>query len=194
MSICEKHGLPYSVHEVSLPDLDAAKAWMIANQLGRRNLSPDLMVYYRGQQYNLQKQQGKRTDLTSRQSGEKFSNPAATLAAVHQVGKRTIERDGAYAEDIELLARHLGPEVRQLILGTHELTRRDVQTLAGLAQADPEMIEVLRDAVQSPEAPSVLQEVARAARCGICHRLLSDPASLSRGIGPVCAGHESARE
>src|SRR4029077_8966901 len=25
--------------------------------------------------------------------------------------------------------------------------------------------------------------------CGICHRPLSAPASVSRGIGPVCAGH-----
>ena len=41
--------------EVSLPDLDAAKAWMIANQLGRRNLTLDQMRYYRGKQYELHK-------------------------------------------------------------------------------------------------------------------------------------------
>ena len=53
--ICERHGLPYTTQALSLPDLDAAKAWMIANQLGRRNLSPDQMTYFRGEQYKLQK-------------------------------------------------------------------------------------------------------------------------------------------
>src|SRR5215471_17143535 len=33
LEICERHGLPTATHEVSLPDLDAAKAWVIANQL-----------------------------------------------------------------------------------------------------------------------------------------------------------------
>jgi hypothetical protein len=62
--ICERHGLDYRLQEFSLPDLHAAKAWMIANQLGRRNLSPDQMSYFRGKQYEMRKRQGKRTDLT----------------------------------------------------------------------------------------------------------------------------------
>jgi hypothetical protein len=109
-SICERHELRYTIQELTLPDMDAAKAWMIANQLGRRNLTPDQMAYYRGEQYNLQKRQGKRTDLTSRHNGEKFTSPAATLAAIHKVGERTIERDGAYTSAVETLAIVLGPE------------------------------------------------------------------------------------
>jgi hypothetical protein len=48
-AICTHHNLPYTTQELSLPDLDAAKAWMIDNQLGRRNLSPHQMSYYRGE-------------------------------------------------------------------------------------------------------------------------------------------------
>src|SRR4029453_7821456 len=54
-AICEQHGLDYRIQELSLPGLDAAKEWIIANQLGRRNLTPDQMSYYRGEQYNLKK-------------------------------------------------------------------------------------------------------------------------------------------
>src|SRR5262245_45035269 len=54
-AICERHSLDYRIQVVSLPDLDAAKAWMIANQLGRRNLSPHNIHYLRGKQYELQK-------------------------------------------------------------------------------------------------------------------------------------------
>jgi ParB-like chromosome segregation protein Spo0J len=32
-AICEKHGLPYTTIELPLPTLEAAKAWMIDNQL-----------------------------------------------------------------------------------------------------------------------------------------------------------------
>jgi hypothetical protein len=32
LAICKRHGLPYGVHEVSLPDLDAAKTWLISHQ------------------------------------------------------------------------------------------------------------------------------------------------------------------
>lgn len=37
--ICRKHKLPYRTHELALPDEEAAKLWMIENQLGRRNIS-----------------------------------------------------------------------------------------------------------------------------------------------------------
>lgn len=38
--ICEAHGLPYQVVEQSCADRNAAKVWIIRNQLGRRNLQP----------------------------------------------------------------------------------------------------------------------------------------------------------
>src|SRR5687768_14452452 len=56
LAICEAHGLAYQVAEIHLDDLDAAKEWMITNQLGRRNLPPNQTSYYRGKQYELQKQ------------------------------------------------------------------------------------------------------------------------------------------
>ena len=40
--ICERHGLAYSLQDISLPDLDAAKLWMVANQL-RSRLYPDVV-------------------------------------------------------------------------------------------------------------------------------------------------------
>jgi hypothetical protein len=75
--ICEQHGLDYRIQAVSLPDLDVAKAWIIANQLGRRNLTPEQISYFRGKQYEMQKRQGKRTDVTSDQNEQKFPTTAA---------------------------------------------------------------------------------------------------------------------
>ena len=38
--LCQKHGLPYETHYISLPDRQAALEWICKNQLGRRNLTP----------------------------------------------------------------------------------------------------------------------------------------------------------
>src|SRR5215813_1944670 len=51
LEICQRYGLPYTTQAISLPDLDAAKAWIIGNQLGRRNLTSEQMSYFRGKQY-----------------------------------------------------------------------------------------------------------------------------------------------
>ena len=83
LDLCDRHGLSYRIHEMSLPSLEAAKAWMIAHQLGRRNLTPEQMSYFRGEQYNLQKQQGKRTGLTSHHGDGRSQKTAQVLAAQH---------------------------------------------------------------------------------------------------------------
>lgn len=40
-AICDKHGVPYSVVYRSFANIEAVKAWMDLNQLGRRNLSKE---------------------------------------------------------------------------------------------------------------------------------------------------------
>jgi len=41
LAICRRHGIPYSVVYRSFSGIEAAKAWMDLNQLGRRNLSKE---------------------------------------------------------------------------------------------------------------------------------------------------------
>jgi biotin operon repressor len=190
LAICEAHGLEYRMDYVSLPDLDAAKQWMITHQLGRRNLTPEQMRYFRGEQYNLLKRQGKRTDLTFPQSEEKFSSTSSVLAAQHKVGHATIERDGAYADAVNAITHTVGVELRQALLARDvKLTQQDSKLLATLVAQSPETAQAVKDALQSDAPAPVIKAIVTAARCAICHRPLSNPASVSRGIGPVCAGH-----
>lgn len=58
------------------------------------------MSLLRGRRYNRVKRQGQRTDLTSRQSGEKST---ATLESQYGVNARTLTRDGAFASAVESL-------------------------------------------------------------------------------------------
>jgi hypothetical protein len=144
LDICTRHGLPYTTHEVSLPDLDAAKAWMIANQLGRRNLTADQASHLRGQQYKLQKKISRGGGdhrspdaIDQKVQSEPFDDTATRLAKEHKVSKSTIKRDAAYASAIDTLADALGPDVRQAILTRDtKITREGVTQLAELARLD----------------------------------------------------------
>jgi ParB-like chromosome segregation protein Spo0J len=53
--IARRHGLEFGVEEIELPDLAAAKRWVIRNQLGRRNLRPAEVSYCRGLEYLAEK-------------------------------------------------------------------------------------------------------------------------------------------
>jgi hypothetical protein len=163
LAICERHDLPYPIQELSLPDLDAAKAWMIAHQLGRRNLTPDQMSYYRGKQYEMQKRQGKRTDLTSHHSDGKSQDTAQVLADQHKVGKATIERDGAYARAVDTIAAAVGPEARQAILARQtKVTQQDVKALAKIATQHAHTAKEALDAVQEVKTPKQARHIVRA--------------------------------
>lgn len=100
LKICNEHGLKYNVEELVLPDRDAAMNWMDANQLGRRNLTRELMSKIRGRRYNREKKQGKRTDLTCGNNYQK-STTAETLAKEYGVTEKTIRNDGKFAEECE---------------------------------------------------------------------------------------------
>lgn len=96
--ICQMYGIEFKTTEMLFSDRDEAKIWIIKNQLGRRNLTPDQMKYLRGRQYEIEKGvQGKKT-----QNGT-FSNTAKRLAKQHGVSKNTILRDAAFAKKIDAM-------------------------------------------------------------------------------------------
>jgi hypothetical protein len=189
-AVCTQHGLPYHIQELSLPDMDAARLWMIQNQLGRRNLTPNQMSYYRGEQYNLQKKQhgGDRKSEASSSQIE-YLKTGDRLAAEHGVSRATIARDADYAAAIETLADVLGPDARQAIRdGDLGLTKPHVILLAALVAAHPEVATQVDAALGSAHPDQALRTLL-AAFCAICGKPLSNPASVLRGIGPICAGH-----
>lgn len=89
------------------------KEWMALNQLGRRNLPPQLVSYFRGKQYLARKQSSPAANLPMRQSdalGEykgnsHISDPEPTaaeqVAEAHGVSPRTIQRDADFAKAVD---------------------------------------------------------------------------------------------
>lgn len=105
LKICTKHKLDFKIKEMYFPSLDAAKDFMIINQLGRRNLSPQQASYLRGLRFSREKLQKGRYERHGSQQENDSGKTAARLASEYQVSQATIERDGTFHEGIEAIGK-----------------------------------------------------------------------------------------
>ncbi len=103
--LCTKYGIEYKTVEVRLPSFESAYSWIVSNQLGRRNLTPEAMSYLRGKLYNLEKQQGRRNDLTSASSGTKLDD----ITGGHNGDKLTSRQNDHKLDN--LTSRHNGTKL-----------------------------------------------------------------------------------
>lgn len=107
--ICRELGTPFKMREMEFADAEAAMDWIDANQIARRNLTPDAFKLALGRRYNRQKRQGERTDLTSDQVDTKLQT-AARLATEHGVSEATVKRAAKFAQEVEA-----DPELQEAI-------------------------------------------------------------------------------
>ena len=122
--------------------LDAAKAWMLKHQLGRRNLTPEQMSYLRGKAYQLQKHvasntqginqhtEAKSKSCTYPQETEKQQDTAKKLAAEHKVSRQTIHNDATFATAVDRVTIAVGLDAKHAILARDtKLGRQEVKQL-----------------------------------------------------------------
>jgi hypothetical protein len=143
LGLCRRHGLPYDLAEVSLPSRDAAIAWVLARQGGRRNLTPEGRSYLHGQRYLRERRApggtgaNQHTREQTGQNGPPARGALARLAEELGVAPRTLKRDARFAADADALAAACGAEVKGWALARDaRLTRRDVRELAKLPPAE----------------------------------------------------------
>ena len=119
-AICTKHGLPFNTVQKEFASRDEALDWTDANQLGRRNLTPDQRSIIRGRRYNRTKKAQGGTGANQHKSrGAEVAplpNTAKALADQHGVSERTIKSDGKRAEAIErMLAACVSPRQKNAV-------------------------------------------------------------------------------
>lgn len=110
--ICSRLNIPFSIVTITLKDRESALDWMDANQLGRRNLTPDAFKLLLGRRYNRVKKAHGGDRKSSAQiepliDGEKTAD---RLAVEHGVSAATVKRAGAFAAEVEK-----SPEIQQAI-------------------------------------------------------------------------------
>ncbi len=129
--ICQRNDILFKVRILQFKNAEDAKDWMINHQLGRRNLNPDQLSYFRGLKYERMKKKRGGYDkvLSSGQTGDKTSE---VLAREFNVSDRTILRDAEFAKGIEIIARTNLKLKNDILLGRVKVKKSDVQLLAQL--------------------------------------------------------------
>jgi len=142
--LCERHGLPFGVVYLDLPNHEACKRWILANQLARRNISALAASYFRGSRYLLEKG----VHGGDHSNGEATSHVetleiSTRLADEYHVARATIFRDATFAAAVDAIASTCGHEAKQVILARDSaITRRAVLLLAEMdAEARQRAIE-----------------------------------------------------
>ena len=138
-NICKKHGIDFKIHLVDFKILYDVRQYMIDNQLGRRNLSPEQVSYLRGMKYlNEKKEKGKyerlehkghfvpydvgqeSEPLKTEENGHKghfVPYDKETVSTSEKLGERfkvsakTIKRDAEFASGLEKLTPELKSDI-----------------------------------------------------------------------------------
>lgn len=153
--ICKRYGMEYEVFYVSLPSRQAAVNWIINNQLGRRNVTPEQASYLRGKRYNMEKAE----HSTGRPKKEDQNDPdfltgttAERLADEFKVSAPTIKRDGKFAEAVDKLADTIGDQARTAVLsGNSKVAKQDVVDAAAWYKSNPTTVEQVAEELAGEE-------------------------------------------
>lgn len=141
--ICTQLHIPYTTLEIELPNTEAALAWIVNHQLGRRNITPETASYLRGKRYSLLK--GNREDNLKQNSpkGQNVTSVdvAQELAQQYKVSSRTIKRDAQFSEAIDTLALAMGEEIKQDILGRNaNIPKKEALSLFQIVKTQGEAV------------------------------------------------------
>jgi hypothetical protein len=111
-SICKNHRIDFKVILREFLSLQAVRDFMIDNQLGRRNLTPEQTSYLRGLKYRNERQTAGRPTLDENAEEQIIAQRTQDrLAKEFKVSPRTIHRDREYSEGIDKLPSSLKQEV-----------------------------------------------------------------------------------
>lgn len=139
--LAQEHNLEYKTVEVDLPNKEAAKEWIITNQLGRRNLTPQEASYYRGKLYEARKL-SHGGDRKSKYQNETLKTTAEEIGKEYGVSRPTVFRDADFSQAVDKVAEEIGEEAKHAILtGKVNIPKQEVKTLVEIKQKAPDYIE-----------------------------------------------------
>lgn len=172
--ICTDHNLPFEIYQLSFDSIKDAKDYMINLQLGRRNLSPTQIAYFRGLRYNNEKAD-KNANLLKGQNDPSKKNAehllddslkgqnvpsklstAERLAEEYKVNPKTIKRDAEFAKGLEKLQ----PDLRNKILdGSIKIDKSTIQEIGKNYRSENligDISEIENFSVSNPNPTEVL--------------------------------------
>ena len=118
---------------------EAAHNWIIANQLGRRNLDGKQRSYLIGQRYQDKKKDDKenlkKPKRQTKTSGGHNDRPKKTDEIIaEEVGKspKQVRRDSNFKDAVDAITENVGPETKNEILANKKLSKTKIVEIAKL--------------------------------------------------------------
>jgi DNA modification methylase len=141
--LCTEHGIYFTTTSIELSDRTAAEDWIDANQLGRRNLTPDQRTLLIGRRYNrAKKKQGGRSDRQLWGGQNVHPKTAEAIAKEHNIDEKTVRRAGQFAESVEAVKK-LDPEIEQKVIAGSAPPKARVIRAASLLDSNPKKAEAV---------------------------------------------------
>lgn len=109
--IANELGLKFKTEQVELESEHEARLWILENQLGKRNLTPDEFTLFVGQLYNESKGQERSPDGQFGHSVDP-QNTAENIGKEHGVSEHTVRRAGKTAEFVDSLSQPLQLQIK----------------------------------------------------------------------------------
>lgn len=147
--IVTERNIPFWTIEMEFEDREDVRIWIIKNQHGRRNDTKAEIKYNMGMRYNLEKKsQGRKNPEIGG-----FESVAHYLANKYHCSHSTIEEAGAYADDINTLAKNSGRKWYAVISSLIETKEAGVKDVALLTQYEPEHQKEILDKHDAEKTP-----------------------------------------
>lgn len=153
--------IDYHVREMVFLSKDDAKAWMIKNQLGRRNLTKEMQSYLRGQRYELEKKTQGTNNQYTQQENENHQNEvfhsgstAERLAEEYGVSKATIERDAQFAKGVDAIKESDPDKANEILNGKSKVSKEQIRLIVQKNQHEKANISGF-SIVDKPQAPKI---------------------------------------
>lgn len=129
--ICTKHNIEFNTLEKEFESIEQVKDWMDANQLHRRNLTPDQRKIIIGRRYNREKKTHETQNRGNRFTvqGDQFEHPVKTserLAEENKISAPTVRRYAKEAEEFERIEKEKPELAKEIWHG--QTTLKDVKT------------------------------------------------------------------
>lgn len=129
--ICTRNDIPFEINEIYFQNLEEVKIWIINNQLGRRNLNPDQMSYYRGLKYeSLKRNRGGYEYVESK--GQTDLPTAEKVAREFNVSESTIKRDSRYTRGLNFIGTLNQSLKKKILYGEIKVKKTSINYLSDL--------------------------------------------------------------
>ena len=142
--ICRRHRISFKTEALQFSCREEVLRWICVNQMGRRNISPELLRYQIGKQYNVEKvlsahnPRGRNqytevaSDVLMRPPTEKRMGTAAAIGKAYNVSHFAVHSYKDIAAAIDTIAEKDSRLSERYLTGQLRIKKDDLVTIAGM--------------------------------------------------------------